>query len=351
MRKRITYEFVKEQFEKEGYKLLSKNYVNSQQKLLYICPNSHEHNISWNNWQQGERCFYCYGTIKKDIEFIRFEFKKEGYELLSKSYINNNTKLKYRCPLGHEHFIGWDKWISGRRCPYCSKSVMPTFNFINSSFKKESYILLSNECNCAQSKLEYICPEGHKHSISWNNWQRGQRCPFCTKIRKKINTFNIIKAEFEKENYVLLTNNYSNVCQKLSYICPNGHKHSISWSKWQENRRCPECANNISKGETQVRNFIESLGIKVSANDRGQIFNPDTGNGLELDIFMPTLDKAIEYNGEYWHQDKTRDLLKQQLCKSKGIELLTIWDKKWLSEGEKCRNEVIKFVFRSEEGN
>ncbi|GAG41201.1 unnamed protein product, partial [marine sediment metagenome] len=76
-----------------------------------------------------------------------------------------------------------------------------------------------------------------------------------------------------------------------------------------------------------------------------QIFNPKTGYGLELDIFIPTLDKAIEYNGEYWHQDKSRDLLKQELCKLKNISLLIIWNKEWKISGEKCKNKIKKFIF------
>lgn len=87
------------------------------------------------------------------------------------------------------------------------------------------------------------------------------------------------------------------------------------------------------------------MGVKVLSNDRSQIFNPITGYGLELDIFMPALSKAIEYNGEYWHQDKKRDLLKQGLCKSKDIDLLIIWDKEWKAQNNICKNRIMGFLF------
>ena len=35
--KKLTYEYVKEQIEKEGYKLLSSEYVNSREKLELKC--------------------------------------------------------------------------------------------------------------------------------------------------------------------------------------------------------------------------------------------------------------------------------------------------------------------------
>lgn len=47
MSKKLTYEFVKEQFGREGYELLSKEYVNNCTKLFYICPKGHKHSISW----------------------------------------------------------------------------------------------------------------------------------------------------------------------------------------------------------------------------------------------------------------------------------------------------------------
>ncbi len=58
--KTLTYEFVKDQFAKEGYKLLSEEYVNCGMKLDYICDRGHRHSISWASFQQGHRCRKCY---------------------------------------------------------------------------------------------------------------------------------------------------------------------------------------------------------------------------------------------------------------------------------------------------
>jgi hypothetical protein len=345
MGKRLTYEFVKESFEKEGYELLSREYINSRTKLKYKCPKGHEHSISWNNWQQGERCPYCNGSPPIDIDFVRSEFAKEGYELLSKDYKNNCTKLKYKCPKGHEYSITWHDWQSSRRCPYCYGSTKLTIEFVKKQFEKKNYKLLSTKYINAHTKLRYKCPKGHRHSIEWANWSQGQRCPYCVNLGKP--TIEFIRSEFAKESYILLTKEYINAHQKLKYICSNGHKHSISWNNWKGGYRCPYCIIIVSKGEVEVRDFVKSLRIKVSSNNRSQIFNPETGNGLELDIFIPTLNKAIEYNGEYWHQDKTRDLFKQQLCKSKDIDLLTIWDKEWKTKRGICENRIKNFVFNS----
>jgi len=88
MAKKLTIEFVKMEFEKEGYVLLAKEYKNSKQKLNYVCSKGHKRKVGWNSWQQGHRCAHCNNNAKLTIEFVRTEFKKEGYRLLTEKYKN-----------------------------------------------------------------------------------------------------------------------------------------------------------------------------------------------------------------------------------------------------------------------
>lgn len=55
----------------------------------------------------------------------------------------------------------------------------------------------------------------------------------------------------------------------------------------------------VSNKETEVRKFLESLGVSVIANDRKTL-----GLRLELDCYMPDLNLAVEFNGEYYHRDE-----------------------------------------------
>jgi hypothetical protein len=280
---------------------------------------------------------------KITYEFVKQQFKSREYELLSEKYINARTKLRYVCSRGHIHSITWSDWLQGYKCPFCAGNVKLDIEFIRSKFVKEGYKLLTTEYKNNRQKLSCICPKGHKYSTSWGNWALNRRCPCQSNLMKP--TIEFIRSEFAKEDYILKSTEYINNKQKLKYICLNGHEHSVCWSDWQSGKRCPYCVKKISKGEVEVRNFIKSLGVEVLSNDRSRIFNPKTSYGLELDIFIPALNKAIEYNGEYWHQDKARDLLKQQLCKEREIGLLTIWDRKWKIDNVMCKNKIRSFVF------
>ena len=92
--------------------------------------------------------------------------------------------------------------------------------------------------------------------------------------------------------------------------------------------RCPRCYPlNVSVQEKEYVRFIESFGVDVIENDRSVIVNPATGRFFELDMYLPDLGMAFEYNGLYTHAFKTKDYhkLKTDLCLAKGVKLFHIW--------------------------
>jgi hypothetical protein len=183
--------------------------------------------------------------------------------------------------------------------------------------------------------------------MSWDDWNsKGSRCPYCAGNARL--DIKFIKSKIEKESYILVTNKYKNSLEKLHLICPNGHDYYITWGNWFQGKRCPKCNNNgISKWEIEVKNFLDDLNIKYTPNDRTQLINPNTKNSLELDIWVPELNKAVECNGIYWHTSKERkqcDSIKQQLCKDRNIDLLVVTDKEWNEDIEKCKSKVINFI-------
>jgi hypothetical protein len=299
-KKKITYELVRNSFEKEGYTLLSKEYINYMIKLNYICSKGHEHDSTWNNWQQGKRCPTCAGQTKPTVEQVRKSFEKEEYTLLSKEYKNAYTKLDYVCSKGHKHKIVWGNWQQGQRCPFCYGNIKPTIEQVKMSFEKENYILLSEKYVNSYTKLDYICPKGHQHSIKWNHWQQGQRCTVCVGNAKL--TIEQVREELKKENYILVSDKYINGYTKLEYICSEKHKHSIRWDDWKQGIRCPTCAD--------IRHSI-----KVSGS-----MHPNWQGGISCEPYCEIWTK------EYKEYIKERDGHKclNPYCSSKKPEALAI---------------------------
>lgn len=56
---------------------------------------------------------------KITIESIRQECERDGWQLISQQYINLNTELEFRCKEGHSVFAPWQKMRAKRVCPQC----------------------------------------------------------------------------------------------------------------------------------------------------------------------------------------------------------------------------------------
>jgi hypothetical protein len=90
---------------------------------------------------------------------------------------------------------------------------------------------------------------------------------------------------------------------------------------------CSKCSSSVSKQELELIEFISGLGLKVKTRDKS-IIKP-----MELDIFIPSHNIAIEFNGLYWHNelflDKNYHLNKTIQCEENGIKLIHIFEDEW----------------------
>lgn len=65
----------------------------------------------------------------------------------------------------------------------------------------------------------------------------------------------------------------------------------------------------------------------------------------ELDIYLPDLNLAIEYNGIFFHSEgrgRTRNYHsdKLKMCKQKGIRLIQVWSNEWLQKPEIVKSRI-----------
>ena len=178
-KKKHTYEYIKAGIEKEGYELLSKTYINSKTKLKIQCPEDHICTIIWSSFNRGIRCEECGGTKKLTYKYIKMQIEKDGYRLLSKIYKNNRTKLKIQCNEGHTYKATWGMYKKGRRCPICFGTKKYTYTFIKTQIEKENYKLLDNKYVNNFSPLKLRCNKGHICKIRWSDFRHGVRCSKC----------------------------------------------------------------------------------------------------------------------------------------------------------------------------
>ena len=99
-----------------------------------------------------------------------------------------------------------------------------------------------------------------------------------------------------------------------------------------------------SKEEIELENFIRSIyNGNVEINKRGIIKN------RELDLYLPDLNIAIEYNGLYWHSEKTGRMKEYHInktneCNKLGIRLIQIFSDEWLNKRKIVENKLISIL-------
>ena len=194
--KKITIEQVRLYLEKKGYRLLSTEYLNCKSKLNYECPKGHKDQMSWEKFRAGCRCPRCCGHKRHTIEQVKLAFEKEGYHLLSQEYINIRTSLAYKCSSGHENQMSYTNFQQGYRCPDCAGNKVLTIEQVRLAFEKEGYQLLSNKYINCTSKLDYRCSKHHENQTDWLHFQRGHRCPECWEWKNEKKLGEILKKIF-----------------------------------------------------------------------------------------------------------------------------------------------------------
>lgn len=92
-----------------------------------------------------------------------------------------------------------------------------------------------------------------------------------------------------------------------------------------------------SKGEIEMLNFVKSFGLIAYKDYMGGAVP------RELDIKIPEIKLAIEFNGAYWHQDRRGyHQQKTEIAAQKGYKLLQFFDFEW-----EQRNKQLKSFIRS----
>lgn len=132
-----------------GYTFIDfKEFKNSNSIVTVMCKEGHIYSVNFNSLRKGRKCRKCSGSMKYTLEEVQLYLEKYNYKLLSNEYIDNKTKLKIQCSLGHIFEMRFNNFLRGIRCPICNKSngeeeVERILNKYNIKYKYQQYF---NDC-------------------------------------------------------------------------------------------------------------------------------------------------------------------------------------------------------------
>lgn len=95
-----------------------------------------------------------------------------------------------------------------------------------------------------------------------------------------------------------------------------------------------------SKGETEIKEFIESLGFEVNKGKNRKLLD-----GKEIDLIIEDKKICIEYNGLYYHTESmgktaTYHLNKTIDCNKNGYKLIHIFEDEWMTNKNLIKSKI-----------
>jgi hypothetical protein len=156
------------------------------------------------------------------------------------------------------------------------------------------------------------------------------------------------KIKYSNINIVNIENKLLSIvckdCNKLYNISKTLFNHKLS----ENVNLCPICnPSTNSNKEIKLLEFIsDNYNGTIIPNDKS-VLNP-----YELDIYLPDLNLAFEYNGVYWHNEMNKNdnyhLDKTEKCENRGIQLIHIWEDDWIYKQSIVKSMILNKLGKTE---
>ena len=290
----------------------------------------------------SNKCISSDPEIKKLKENKSFE--KFGTKAPAQSQLVKNKMIK----------TNNEKW--GANSPMCSEEIQEKSKQtlqknwgVDNPNKSEELIqkrIESFKSNIESYKVNYKKTSLERYGVDhpWKSKEIHDKTieKFYESYRKRIlEKIQDTKFEFVKFDKTETTN--------LIFKCPDCNSEFLINTQQFYFRRnsnisiCTNCfpiSENSSISQIELYNFIKS-------NYQGEILqnNKNIISPYEIDIFLPELNLAFEFNGVYWHSEKFKKsdyhLNKFKLCEEKEIKLVNIWEDDWSIKREICESFVL----------
>ena len=165
-------------------------------------------------------------------------------------------------------------------------------------------------------------------------------CPYCSgrlPIEGKTDLLAVYPEIVEKwwdyeKNTITPNKISSSSTQKVWWKCEEGHSWKANVANKVRGSGCPRC--NMEN----TNSFCEQALFYYVRKAFPDAINGDHSTGMELDIMIPSLKVALEYDGEAWHGSKRKteiDNRKNKYCSELGITLIRVREPR-LKEIDSC---------------
>lgn len=314
-------------------------------------------------------CRVCSGhNVIPGVNDLASQFPEIAAELVGEDpeniYMFSTKKLTWKCPQNHIREVKCFyrtkdnagicyECETGRKKPKESfdiekDSLIVRYPEIAERFDKDKNpgVDINVVFYGSTKRLWWKCKRGHsfRRQVNAYTYQHGE-CPYCSnkKLLQGFNDFptiypNLLHMWDYSKNKIGPENYLAKSSKKVNWVCINDKDHSFQKSIYamvRTNGSCPICFSEGRSGlEQDLADFVMSIlpdNTTVLRNDRSLI------HPKELDIYIPSKNIAIEFNGLYWHsetsgKDRYYHYDKWKQCSDKDVQLITIWEDDWVEK-------------------
>ena len=277
--------------------------------------------------------------------------------------VGSNKKVWWVGKCGHS----WEAQIKsrthGRGCPICAgKTVLQGVNDIQTTdpyiisewdYKKNANILPSLVSRNSHTKIWWKCQKGHSWQASPNHRiSKGRGCPYCChnpRVLVGTNDFATNYPELVKEWHTTKNRDLeprqftANSSHSVWWKCSKGHEWKCAINHRANGSGCPSCS---SAAQTSFPEQAIYYYVKQAYSDAINGFTDMFHNhGMELDIYVPSLNIGIEYDGLAFHRTskhRLREINKFKICQNNGILLIRIRE-----DSKKCEDICDILILRN----
>ena len=300
--------------------------------------------------RRGSWCPHCAGNIVLTIKECDELAVERGGLCLSREYVNSRTPLNWQCAKSHIWWARFGNIKQGSWCPVCSGLIRFTIEQCHEIAAKREGLCLSREYTNDHTPLDWQCANGHVWHARPGSVKQGSWCPYCARVARL--TIEQCQALAAKQDGLCLSEECGNAHTKLHWQCTKGHMWWATPDNIQRGTWCPYCSRRHSRLETTIFEYVR--GLYPSA--KSGVFGLLKSKHFELDIWIPSLRKAIEFDGTYWHASPwaiengsaEREVRKNAQCLETGIQLLRIPEAEFKTDPTTVYAKIDKFLSSSD---
>lgn len=322
----------------------------SNKVVWWTCPNGHEFQksikLKFRSYLKGKSdCIECNSLQYLHPEILSLWNYDKNKDFNPNSISPHSSKFAWwQCKEGHEWKDSIINTTTRGNCPYCSGVRVSNENSLKFKYPdiakqwhpNRNEGLNPHEVHAySNKKAWFVCEKGHEwETVIGNRINRRTNkvsgCPYCSghKLTKE-NSLEILYPNIAKEWHPTKNGNLlpilvaSKSHKKVWWLCQKGHEWKTTISHRSNGSNCPECNKEKSTSfPEQILYFYLKKVFKDTLNRH--TFNVNN-RIVEVDIFIPVLNLAIEYDGKLYHIDKKEaDENKDILLSELNISLIRI---------------------------